>query len=883
MNTLFTKSLRDTLQRAIITAVIVLLSVSSQAVVAGDAEDFFEQRIRPLLLDKCIECHGPTKQENGVRLDRRKDVLEGKAGEIPLINTAAPDESRLLKVLHHAEDDTQMPPSGKLGDEQIQFVQQWIADGAIWPESSDLEGEAKRRVERWREHWAFQLPIMPDLSKVSNAESPIDFFVKAKLATRNLKLSSAASPRVLARRLSFALVGLPPESSDIGAAEASAANGTFAVWKADYIERLLASPHFGERWGRYWLDISRYADTKGYVFTEDREYPDAWRFREWVIKSINSDMPYDEFLKRQLSADRMPGSDDPSQLAAMGYLTLGRRFLNNSHDIIDDRIDVVSRGLLGLTVACARCHDHKFDPIPTADYYSLYGVFASSDEPKNEPSTLRLVDRAQPVEPVIFQRGSPGNPGDKVSRRFLTAISAPDAAPFSDGSGRLELANAIANRNNPLTGRVAVNRVWLHLFDRGLVDSPSDFGVRTDPPTNPDLLDYLTVSFMDQQWSIKSLIRQIVSSETWQQSSDPRLDAEAVDPENRLFARMNRTRLDFEAQRDAVLAVASQLDQTIGGTSVDITKEIQSGRRTIYARIDRQNFPGLFRAFDVASPDAHAAKRFQTTVPQQALFQFNSPFIMDHAVEIAKASESAKSSDDVTARIELLFQTVLRRQPTQDELDQCSAYLDQLQADKATANGPTGWSYGYGTIEEEKQAVTEFAPFPPMHDGKFQGGEKLPDEKLGWTSLTRTGGHPGGTSSLCAIRRWTADGDCRIFVNSVIAHAKEEGDGVRCRIVMSGRGVMSDATAHNSTQWQSIPPFDVKAGQQIDFVVDCRTNETHDSFQSKITIMQSVNKKVQRNWKSEDDFPDSAEPGRMDAWSQMAQALLLTNEFIFVD
>ena len=850
---------------------------------AGDAEDIFEQRIRPLLLDTCIECHGPTKQENGVRLDRRQDVLEGKAGEIPLINIAAPNESRLLKVLHYAEDDTQMPPSGKLADEQIQFVQQWIVGGAVWPESSDLEGEARRRAERWREHWAFQPPVMPDLSKVANGESPIDFFVKANLATRNLNLSSAASPRVLTRRLSFALVGLPPESIDIAAAEVSAAGGTFAAWKAEYIERLLASPHFGERWGRYWLDISRYADTKGYVFQEDREYPDAWRFREWVIKSINSDMPYDEFLKRQLSADRMPGADDPTQLAAMGYLTLGRRFLNNPHDIIDDRIDVVTRGMLGLTATCARCHDHKFDPIPTADYYSLYGIFASSDEPKNEPSTLRLVDREKPVEPVIFQRGSPGNRGDQVPRRFLTAISAPDAAPFSDGSGRLELANAIANRNNPLTGRVAVNRIWMHLFDRGLVDSPSDFGVRTDPPTNPQLLDYLTVSFMDNQWSMKSLIRQIVSSETWQQKSDHRLDAEAVDPENRLFARMNRTRLDFEAQRDAALAVSNRLDQTVGGPSADITKEIQSGRRTIYARIDRQNFPGLFRAFDVASPDATASRRFQTTVPQQALFEFNSPFIMDHSVVIARTSESAENPDDPSARIRLLFQTVLRRDPVPDELGQCSAYLKQLQTDEVKANGPTGWSYGYGTIDEEKQAVTEFAQLPVLRDGTFQGGEKLPDEKLGWTSLNRAGGHPGGTMSLCAVRRWTADCDCRVFINSVIAHAKEEGDGVRCRIVTPGRGVMSDATAHNSTQSQSIPPFDIKAGQHIDFVVDCRTNEAHDSFQSKITIMQSVNKKVLRHWKSDDDFSDSPEPGRLDTWSQLAQALLLTNEFIFVD
>ena len=870
-------------QRTIVAAVVVLLSAPVQSVAADDAPDFFEQRIRPMLLENCIECHGPTKQENGVRLDRREDVLKGKAGDAWLINLEAPSESRLLKVLHYDDGDTQMPPSGRLEDEQLAYVLEWITKGAVWPESAHLEGEAIRRAERWREHWAFIPPVMPDLSALTENENPVDHFVRARLATKNLNLSPAAAPRILVRRLSYALLGLPPELNDLATANAAATNGTLAAWKSEYIDRLLASPHFGERWGRYWLDISRYADTKGYVFTEDREYPDAWRFREWVIKAINDDMPYDEFLKRQLSADRMSGSDDPAQLAAMGYLTLGRRFLNNPHDIIDDRIDVVTRGMLGLTATCARCHDHKFDPIPTADYYSLYGVFASSDEPKNEPSTLRLVDRASPVEPVIFQRGSPGNRGDAVPRRFLTALSAPDAPLFSDGSGRLELANSIANRNNPLTARVAANRVWMHLFDRGLVDSPSDFGVRTDPPTNPELLDYLSITFIDHEWSIKSLIRQIVTSETWQQRSDRRVDAEAVDPENRLFARMNRTRLDFEAQRDAVLAVAGRLDPAIGGKSVDVTTDTGTGRRTIYARIDRQNFPGLFRTFDVASPDAHAAKRFQTTVPQQALFQLNSQFIMDRAIEISKASESAESSGDLTGRIQLLFQTVLRRQPTPTEMSQTAAYIEELQANQQKSNGLTGWSYGYGAINEAQEAVTAFSKFPSMKDGTFQGGEKLPDEKLGWASLNRGGGHPGGTLSLCAIRRWTADSDCQVFVNSVVIHTSEEGDGVRCRIVSTGRGVMNDGTAHNSTATGSVETFEIKAGEHIDFVVDCRSNGSHDSFQSAIMVTQFVGNRIQRVWKSEDDFRDSPGAARLGAWPQLAQALLLTNEFIFVD
>ena len=678
MNRTLPQSILNPIQGTIIVALLVIVSASQRCSASDDTPDFFEKHIRPMLLDRCIECHGPTKQENGIRLDRREDVLNGRTGDSLLINVASPGESRLLKVLQYEEGDTQMPPSGKLDKSQLDYVHEWIAQGAVWPESTDLEGEAKRRAERWREHWAFVLPLMPDLSAVSEDETPIDYFVKARLTAKNLVWSAPASPKTLVRRLSFALVGLPPEWNDLVAADLAAAMGTLEAWKSDYIDRLLASPHFGERWGRYWLDTARYADTKGYVFQEDREYPDAWRFREWVIKAINDDMPYDEFLKRQLSADRMSGSDDPSQLAAMGYLTLGRRFLNNQHDIIDDRIDVVTRGMLGLTATCARCHDHKFDPIPTADYYSLYGIFESSDEPKNEPSTLRLVDRDKPVTPVIFRRGSPGNRGAAVPRRFLTALSAADAPVFTDGSGRLELAESIASRNNPLTGRVAVNRVWMHLFNRGLVDSPSDFGVRTDPPTHPELMDYLTISFMDHHWSMKSLIRQIVMSETWQQSSDRRPDAEAVDPENRLFARMNRTRLDFEAQRDAVLQVAGRLDPTVGGKSVDVTTDTESPRRTIYARIDRQNFPGLFRTFDMASPDTHAPRRFQTTVPQQALFQLNSPFIMNRAMEIAQASESAVGTSDPSARIRSLFIKVLRREPVPAEIEQFTDYVTRL-------------------------------------------------------------------------------------------------------------------------------------------------------------------------------------------------------------
>jgi hypothetical protein len=850
---------------------------------AEEREDFFESRIRPLLLDRCIECHGPSKQENGVRLDRRADVLNGKAGDAPLVTPGKPEESRLLAVLEHSSEDIAMPPAGKLDDSIRLAVAKWISDGAVWPETSSLEAEAKQRAERWREHWAFQPVVSPDLSAVPPDRNRIDFMIDQKLSAAGLVRSEPAAPRTLARRFSFALNGLPPEQSDLEAADVAYSNKTFDRWKAEYIDRLLSAPQFGERWGRYWLDISRYSDTKGYVFQEDREYPDAWRYREWVIQSINQDMPYDEFLKRQLAADRMPGSEDPAQLAAMGYLTLGRRFLNNTHDIIDDRIDVVSRGMLGLTASCSRCHDHKFDPIPTADYYSLYGIFASSDEPKNEPSTLRLVDRPQPVEPVIFRRGSPHNPGDKVPRRFLTALSKADAEPFRDGSGRLELANAIADRTNPLTGRVAVNRIWMHLFGQGLVESPSDFGVRTAPPTHPELLDYLTASFVEHNWSLKSLVRQMVSSNTWQQSSDRRPDAEKADPENRLLARMPRTRLDFEAHRDAVLAVTGRMDRTIGGRSADIAADSNSLRRTIYARIDRQNLPGLFRTFDLPNPDAHAARRFETSVPQQALYQLNNPFMMNRSVDLAELTKSTASDVDPALRIRQLFTLILRRDPDNQELREMTEFLKKIQAEQSKAGSQSGWSYGYGRLDESKAALTQFTIFPFAGEGKWQGSATLPDPTLGWTSLHKQGGHTGGNLDRCAVRRWTADVDCRVAVNGVVRHGNEQGDGIRFRIIKPDGGFVADVVAQNSTMPLAVETVEVRAGQSLDFVADCRTNESHDSFNSRILITQMVGGKIQRTWNSEDDFRDQPGASRLNEWAQLAQTLLLTNEFVFVD
>ncbi len=859
---------------------LLLTALVSQRTNADERGDFFETHVRPLLLEKCIECHGPKKQEQGIRLDRRADVFSAKASDVPLVQPGSPKDSRLFQVLQHSSEDIAMPPSSKLDASAIEAVGTWIANGAVWPETSDLEAEAIARSERWRQHWAFQPVKTPDLSGMPPHKNPVDFLIQQKLQSAGLSKSPEAERTVLVRRWSYAITGLPPERADLKAAQECSGND-WPAWKLQYVDRLLASPQFGERWARHWMDVARYADTKGYVFQEDREYKDAWRYREWLIKSLNSDMPYDEFLKRQLSADRMPGAEDPAQLAAMGYLTLGRRFLNNSHDIIDDRIDVVTRGMLGLTVGCSRCHDHKYDPIPTADYYSLYGIFASSDEPKNDPSTLRLVDKPQPVEPVIFRRGSPGNHGDKVPRRFLTALSPADQV-YTDGSGRMELANSIADRNNPLTGRVAVNRVWMLLFGRGFVDTPSDFGVRTNPPTHPELLDYLTIYFMDHDWSTKNLIRHIVTSETWQQSSDFRHDAAIKDPENRLLARMNRRRLDFEAFRDTVLKVSGKLDPTIGGASADIAADPNSARRTVYARIDRQNLPGVYRTFDVPNPDTHAPLRFQTTVPQQALFQMNSPFLMNRAVDVAEQVRDLAASSDLSPAIREMFQRTVQREPKLHEATAAAQFIRQVQNGQQQAGAVAGWSYGYGHFDPASNQLKSFREMPFVGEGRWSGGAKLPDEKIGWASLNKEGGHPGNPDHA-AIRRWTADSDCRVMVVCSASHESEQGDGVRILIVVNSKSVAAEAIAEHGAATATAKAIELKAGDTLDFVANCRNDESHDSFKSRIIVTQSVDGKVARVWKSADDFRDQKGESRLDAWAQLAQALMLTNEFMFVD
>jgi len=909
----------------------------SPAVVA-EQERFFETSVRPALVAHCLECHGP-KREGGLRLDSREAMLAGNDTG-PAILPGKPDQSRLLTVIRYAAGDTQMPPKGKLPDETIAALTEWVKIGAPWPATSDLGGKAAvLDPDAWRRHWAFRRvrrPIVPAVRRGVWPQSPVDRFVLATLESHGLEPSPEADRRALLRRLSFDLVGMPPTFEET---EAFVADPSPDAYER-VVDRLLASPQFGEKWARHWLDVARYADTKGYVFNEDRNYPDAWRYRDWVIAAFNDDLPFDRFVTLQLAADRV-APDDANALAAMGFLTLGRRFLNNRQDILDDRIDVVTRGLMGFTVTCARCHDHKFDPIPTADYYSLYGVFDSSDEPKNAPSALRLVDAAQPREPVVFVRGNQGNRGDRVPRQFPMALSPAERKPFTQGSGRLELAAAIASPDNPLTARVFANRVWGRLFGQGLVSTPSDFGVRSDPPTHPELLDWLAFEFSEGAKfgdgemertrdgvkegqsegekvgaqaslavsqspnpqspslagsrsssnplarSIKRLIRAIVVSAAYRQSSMASEAAIALDPENRLIARQNRRRLDFEAQRDAFLFVSGALDGTMGGPSVPIAADTTTPRRTVYAFIDRQNLPGLFRTFDFASPDTHAPQRFTTTVPQQALFLMNHPFALDQSRRLAAATRASSDAVDAGA-VRAIHRRVFAREPDADEIALGVDFLASSSDGGTVATSE--WSCGFGEIDVATGRMKSFAELPHWTGSAWQGGPQLPDPKHGWASLTARGGHPGDNPAFAVVRRWTAPADVRVRIAGRLDHPSDKGDGVRGRIVTPRDGTRGDWTAKKGVKETAVADIELRRGETLDFVTDCRKETSYDSFEWKVRIEASPLKSEnaagvalrRSEWNSESDH-HGPQPPSLTAWERYAQALLLSNEFSFVD
>jgi len=671
--------------------------------------EFFEKSVRPVLVDKCFSCHGEEKQRGGLRLDSRGAVMEG-GDSGPAMVPGQPGKSLVVKAIHY-KDELKMPPKTPLNQEQVAALTLWIQQGAFWPESAKelrpavKESGFKISAED-RAFWSFQPIVPPSPPKVRNfeaAKTPIDAFILAKLEEKGLAPAGPADRRTLIRRVTFDLIGLPPTPEEVDAFLNDKPPDAFAR----VVDRLLASPHYGERWARHWLDVSRYGEDQAHTF-QARKYPQGFRYRDWVVKAFNDDMAYDRFVKEQIAADLLPEPDRVENLAALGFFALGPVYYGDPKklDQIDDRIDTVTRGFLGLTVACARCHDHKYDPISTKDYYSLAGIVASSDyvelslesgqegkpvEPvvgKDKKKTpfkgpfLHSIKEGKPADMRVHVRGNAASLGEQAPRGFLSILCKDTPQPVKSGSGRLELANAIASRDNPLTARVLVNRVWRHHFGKGLVRTPSNFGALGERPTHPELLDHLAYEFMASGWSIKKLHRTILTSAAYQRSSQAEPKANEIDPENKLLWRMNRRRLEVEAWRDAMLAVAGTLDPALGGPSTDLNSA-GNRRRTLYGSVSRHELNPLLRLFDFPDPNITSDERPHTTVPLQQLFVLNSEFMVGNAKALTKRLHQDNKLDDA-ARIRRAMPLLFARPATEREVKIGLAFLNAPSTEKTS-------------------------------------------------------------------------------------------------------------------------------------------------------------------------------------------------------
>ena len=1053
-------------------------------------EEFFEKNIRPVLATRCYICHAADapQVQGGLLLDSKQGVLTG-GNSGPSIKPGDPDRSLLIQALRY-DGELKMPPGAALEPEVVSNFAEWVRMGAPDPRT-DAGPKTDLLPAGAREHWSFQAPKMPALPAVHKqgwVREPMDRFILAKLEEQGLAPSQETGKRTLIRRLSYDLTGLPPAWGEV---EAFVADDSIDAYEK-VVDRLLESPHYGERWARHWMDVSRYSDT----YDGSRRFAFAYTYRDWLIRVLNEDMPYDEFASKQIAADLLPGGDK-RDLAALGFVTLGRSVPKGEHDMIDDRIDAITRGFLGLTVTCARCHDHKFDPILTCEYYALYGVIKNSPEPteyplvveedaddpltrryqqgmkrrldaidafftrrhaelvtefrsaewlarylpaadqsakfnnteierlsserdynlfvltrwrdylnelreKDDPvfatwrayavldasefakqaaqvepagnqlvresfeasspasmdevaeryskllaqwdgpephgdpekEALRLVlraegaptnvkqedfikirgpggdaniiraltqavrnwqaecayqglapramaieDTAEPEPAFVFVRGNHNNPGAEAPRRFLAVISEKPKR-FDAGSGRLAVAQAVADPSNPLTARVIVNRVWAWRFGRGLVGTTSDFGARGDPPTHPELLDYLARSFMEKGWSLKQLHRWMVLSSTYRQASADRPDAREKDPENKLLWRMNRQRLDFEALRDSMLVTTGRLDAEVGGLPFSLKAIPAVPRRTIYAYLERGRLPGELYTFDFAKPEAHQSERVRTIVPQQSLYLMNSPFVAEQAVLLAGRRE-VDAEREAEARVRAMYRIAYQRDPSGAELELglSLAAAGTSGAEMRTGDGP--WRYGSGSLDAMSGRVKGFKVFRYFEGGRWQPASLRPQPQFGELSLSAQGGAPGGRPDLMAVRRWQAPRSGRATVTGKFKHSINEerqwSDGVRVWIVHSSLGVAAEGMARDEDFELHTENLDVRAGDTIDFVVGPREDAESDDFEWAPEIRMGSNV-----WTATAGFrgPD---PKNLDHWARLAQVLLASHEFAFVD
>ena len=718
---------------------------ATQADAAGF--EFFESQVRPVLVQRCHECHSSESDpvEGGLRLDSRDAWRRGGDSGAAIV-PGKPTESRMFKAVLYQDPTLAMPPDNALSKREIDVLRAWIEMGAPDPRTEGAPA-ATREID-WsvgRQFWSFRPIRDPNLPAVKNkawARTPIDRFVLARLEERGLRPTKRASRRTLIRRASFDVLGLPPTPEEV---TSFVEDGDPDAWPR-LIDRLLASPHYGERWGRHWLDVARYADDQLRAEFFYRDLPHAWRYRDWVVGALNDDMPFDQFILQQLAGDVLVDSFGVEATTATGFLALGMIYQDDGGtpesvaiakaETLDDRVDTVTRGLLGLTVSCARCHDHKFDPIPTEDYYSLAGVFqntkyveeaplVASDVVQRYQKARRNIERietalaeaekakdagkiaslrrertdaeqaAPPIHPRahamleggaedmrVALRGNLLKPGEIAPRRFLKILAGDDPPRFARGSGRLELAQAIASPDNPLTARVIVNRIWQHHFGRGIVATASNFGMLGERPTHPELLDWLASRLLEADWSLKSLHREILLSSTYRLGAEPNEHNERIDGSNHWLWRMNRRRLDIEAYRDSLLSVSGELDGRIGGAAdPDL---FTSRRRTVYGAVRRDNQSDsdeLLRLFDFPNPRISSSGRTSTTTAQQQLFSLNGEFIIGRARAMAARAGSTSvdrrgSPDVVAPAIRAAFGLAFGRQPSNEELALAEAFIN---------------------------------------------------------------------------------------------------------------------------------------------------------------------------------------------------------------
>jgi mono/diheme cytochrome c family protein len=787
-------------------AALVVAALLATPVCASADDEFFEKKIRPLLAEKCLKCHGADdKVKGGLKLTSRAALLEG-GDSGPAIVSGDPEKSLLIKAVRYTADDLKMPPKGKLSDTEIADLAKWVKAGAHWPnEAVQVNPEPKPNgplfTPEQKAFWAFQpvrepkVPVRSEPKARAWIKNPIDSFVLAKLSDNGLSPAAPADRRTLIRRVTFDLTGLPPTPEEV---EAFVKDTDPSAYEK-VIDRLLASPTYGERWARHWLDVARYADSNG--LDENTSFGNAWKYRDYVVKSFNDDKPYNQFVKEQIAGDLLEAATDEArreQLTATGFLSLGPKVLAEPDkqkmllDIADEQLDTLGKAFMGLPLGCARCHDHKFDPIPTRDYYSLLAVFTSTRTMQNLNTVARAFERdpngpekpevkanraqldqlkkelkkleqefskapetdkdkrkeihlkaeekraeikkLEPTLPApsavlavkegsaeaygtrgrnlyVQVRGSYSAPGVEAPAVFPRIIAGEDQKPFvpvkanpsdkleankirygalRERSGRLEFANWLASPAHPLTARVIVNRVWQHHFGEGIVRTPDNFGRLGERPTHPELLDWLAVQFTQNGWSLKKLHKLILLSATYQMSSAHDAKAALADPDNRLLWHFNRRRLEAEAIRDSMLAVAGTLDRTMGGSLLEngnfeyINNEHSRGevryggtRRSIYLPVIRNNVFDFFQAFDFVEPHVGNGKRASTVIASQALYLMNNPFVTAQAEAFAHTLLKDGTDEE---RVKAAYLRAFARPATADEVSRAVSFVQKYDS-----------------------------------------------------------------------------------------------------------------------------------------------------------------------------------------------------------